>query len=94
MTRHLTKEEFAEVFDIALTELSGHGLIQGEEAVKESLPLRTEVEEALKLLRDPRISRERAVGVAIGLVDEFVRARWDQLIEELYAAYTARAGTE
>lgn len=87
---NLSREEFSEVLDLILAELSGLGLTVGEVAAGESLPLRTEIDNALALFRDPHLPRGRVVGLSVGLTDSFTRARWDELLDELYAAYVAR----
>lgn len=87
----LTKTQFETMLDALVNEL---GLIvtrDADKAGKESLTIRTETDEALKFLRDPKVTRGQALTTSYGLVDEFVRANWDRLVDELFAEVVKKA---
>jgi hypothetical protein len=90
MTVPIGKVEFNELLEMILEELGAQALLLGEDVVKESLLVRAEVDEALKLFRDPLFPKTRVLGVAMGLVDEMVRAKWGPIVDDLYEAYLAR----
>lgn len=85
----LNPDEFAKIVDMLFEELSGIAVRDCRSATETVLPLRTEVDEALKFLCYPKVKREEVVSTCFGVVDEFVRAPRDDFIEELHREYVS-----
>jgi|GEM_PF-4785559 len=86
----LTETEFDAILELVLEELSGIVLRDGEAAVSTNVPLRVEIDQAVSAFRDPSLRREGVLATSFGLVDEFVRARRDEIVHELYSEYVQR----
>jgi hypothetical protein len=85
----LSSDEFAKIVDLFLEELSGIVSRDSRKVVETNLPLRAEVDEALKLLRSSKAKREEVVTTSFGIVSEFVQARREGILDELYREYIA-----
>ena len=85
--RLMTRDEFSYALDAFLIEAHGLLMVDPEKVLPANAELRTEIEETLAGLRDPRTTAVEAVGLALGIVDEFVRARWDYMVDESYGTY-------
>ena len=90
----MKRTEFAGLLELIVDELSALVLRDAERATKTSLLLRTEIDESVRLIRETAVTRAQVLGVSFGLVDEFVRAHWEAVVDELLEAYIERVRIE
>ena len=86
----LSRDDYAALLEEILIELSGIMARDGDRLATTSVPVRTEIDEALKQLRDPGTRRGQVAAISFGLSDELIRSNWDAVVDELYAAYSGR----
>ena len=83
----VSREEYARIIESFLTEMSGHVHTYSEPALRALPDFGGELDEHMRILRDPATPAAAAVPLAFGLVDEFVGATWHDTITECYALY-------
>lgn len=85
--RLIGRDEFRYALDAFFIEAHGLLMVDPEKVLPANAELKAEIEETLAGLRDPRTTAVEAVSLALGIVDEFVRARWDFVVDESYGTY-------
>ena len=88
----ISREDFAKALESFFMEAQGLVISDAEKVLAESAEIRAELDESLALMRDPRTSREQLIALAVGIVDEFVQANWENVVEESYALYVDMNG--
>jgi hypothetical protein len=88
----VSREEYARIIELFLEEMTGHVHTYSDAALRALPGVGTELDEHLRLLRDPATQAADALPMAMGLVDEFARATWDATITECYALYVDMSG--
>ena len=83
----VSREEYARIIESFLIEMTGHVHTYSDAALRALPDFGAELDEHVRLLRDPATQATDAVPMAMGLVDEFVRATWDDTISECYGLY-------
>ena len=88
----VSRDEYARIIESFLMEMSGHVHTYSEAALRALPEFGAELDEHVRILRDPATQAADAVPLAFGLVDEFVEATWDDTITECYALYVDMSG--
>ena len=82
----MTRSEYEAAIRIFLRELSP-ALLTAESEAFAHLELRREVRQARVAFADDASSDASLIGVAAGLVEEYVTSDWDRIIEIAYGSY-------
>jgi len=82
----MTRSEYEAAIRVFLRELSPAVLAAGSEGFAH-LELRREVKEARGAFADGAYSDAALIGIAAGLVEEYVSSDWNRIIEISYASY-------
>jgi hypothetical protein len=83
----ITQDEYAKVIETLFMEVQGTFSILTQADIQRLPALAEELREARATLQDPRISDEDILGIAFGLVDEYIHAKRDDVIATSYALY-------
>jgi hypothetical protein len=84
----MTKSEFETAIRIFLREMSPVVLASPPDAFAHT-ELRREIREARRMFQDATTVDSTLVGIAVGLVDEFVTSEWERVIDQAYDAYSS-----
>lgn len=82
----MSRSEYEAAVRIFLRELSPVVVAAPPEAFSH-LELRREVREARRTFADTAVPDASLVGIAAGLVEEFVTAEWERVIDNAYSSY-------
>lgn len=82
----MTRNDYEVAIRIFLRELSPAVLTAGSKEFA-SLELRREVNEARRAFADKAFSDVALIGIAAGLVEEYVTSDWDRIIEIAFSSY-------
>lgn len=82
----MTRSDYEAAIKIFLREL-GPVVVSAPAEAFSHLDLRREVKEARRAFADTAASDASLIGIAAGLVEEFVTAEWERVIENGYSSY-------
>jgi len=85
-----SKACFEEAVRVFLEEMSSICLLETPESLRHLLGFKEEVDERRKLFGDPNSTDVSILSSSFGLVDEYVSRKWSEIIEDIYAEYTAK----
>ncbi len=87
-----SREEFARAIDAFLFKMIFLTSVETGKSLDALPGFSEELAGVLESFRRPGAHPEDVLGTALGLVDEYVHARWEEVMEEAYALYTDMAG--
>lgn len=88
----LSRQEFDRAIEAFMGELSAILVARRDQELPANPSLRDEINEARTLMVDPTTTDAQLVSLSFGLVDEFVAAQRDRILEEAYAFYRDVSG--
>jgi hypothetical protein len=87
----MTKQQFSRAIRIFVDELSIRAIAERTERLASMNGLIEAMDDTVASIRDDNISYQLLLGRVCGILDEYVSADWDRLLEETYAAYIAQS---
>ena len=83
----MSREEFSRAIEAFLGELSVLALGETQASLRRLPEFFEHFQEVSGALRDPATPDDEVLGAAFGLVDEYVGANWQQVLDESYRFY-------